>query len=106
VKEVKRCGHGFTKFEHYRLRVLLPPRCPLKRVEPASPVEEEVSMNPVTVEGPRFKRTWLGRDPCRARRGRSRRRLVACWTAKEKINPAVLSRFTTAFEDLSCTTRS
>jgi len=23
VKKVKRCGHGFTKFEHYRLRVLL-----------------------------------------------------------------------------------
>ena len=24
VKRVKRCGHGFKKFEHYRLRVLLP----------------------------------------------------------------------------------
>ena len=24
VKKVKRCGHGFTNFEHYRLRVLLP----------------------------------------------------------------------------------
>jgi transposase len=23
VKKVKRCGHGFTRFEHYRLRVLL-----------------------------------------------------------------------------------
>jgi hypothetical protein len=23
VKKVKRCGHGFTSFEHYRLRVLL-----------------------------------------------------------------------------------
>ena len=23
VKKVKRCGHGFTNFEHYRLRVLL-----------------------------------------------------------------------------------
>ena len=23
VKQVKRCGHGFKKFEHYRLRVLL-----------------------------------------------------------------------------------
>lgn len=51
VKKVKRCGHGFTSFENYRLRVLLhtggvswpkrhrPPRnqnpnSPLKRVEP------------------------------------------------------------------------
>ncbi|MGH9003274.1 MAG: transposase [Acidimicrobiia bacterium] len=23
VKKVKRCGHGFKNFEHYRLRVLL-----------------------------------------------------------------------------------
>ena len=23
VKKVKRCGHGFKRFEHYRLRVLL-----------------------------------------------------------------------------------
>lgn len=23
VKRIKRCGHGFKKFEHYRLRVLL-----------------------------------------------------------------------------------
>ena len=23
VKRVKRCGHGFTRFDHYRLRVLL-----------------------------------------------------------------------------------
>ncbi|HSH59567.1 MAG TPA: transposase [Acidimicrobiales bacterium] len=23
VKKVKRCGHGFRRFEHYRLRVLL-----------------------------------------------------------------------------------
>jgi hypothetical protein len=23
VKKVKRCGHGFRSFEHYRLRVLL-----------------------------------------------------------------------------------
>src|SRR5438128_2006699 len=51
VKKVQRCGHGFRRFEHYRLRVLLhtggitwptrpsPPRIrtpcsPVKRVEP------------------------------------------------------------------------
>lgn len=52
VKKVKRCGHGFTSFENYRLRVLLhtgavtwparpsPPRIrphsPLERVEPSN----------------------------------------------------------------------
>ena len=50
MKKVKRCGHGFTCFEHYRLRVLLHtggvtwphdphhphqnPLSPLQRVEP------------------------------------------------------------------------
>lgn len=50
VKKVKRCGHGFRRFDHYRLRVLLlyrwhrlgpdlptaspNPPSPLKRVEP------------------------------------------------------------------------
>lgn len=44
VKRVKRCGHGFKRFEHYRLRVLLhaggvtwpsPPRPP--RIRTRSP---------------------------------------------------------------------
>lgn len=44
VKKVKRCGHGFRNFEHYRLRVLLhaggvtgptPPRPP--RIRPRPP---------------------------------------------------------------------
>ena len=53
VKKVKRCGHGFRTFEHYRLRVLLHaggvtwparprpprhpnPRSPLRRVGPVN----------------------------------------------------------------------
>ena len=53
VKKVKRCGHGFRRFEHYRIRVLLhtgginwparprpppdpvTPNPPLRRVEPS-----------------------------------------------------------------------
>jgi hypothetical protein len=44
VKKIKRCGHGFRSFEHYRLRVLLhaggvtwPTRPQPPRTEPALP---------------------------------------------------------------------
>ena len=49
VKQVKRCGHGFKQFEHYRLRVLLhaggvtwPSRPPPPRIRTRSPHSRRV----------------------------------------------------------------
>ncbi len=42
VKRVKRCGHRFKRFEHYRLRILLTPAASAGQVDRDLPASELV----------------------------------------------------------------
>ena len=61
VKRIKRCGHGFKRFEHYRLRVLLhaavlPGRAVLARLASECPLPTETrgALLPPSTDGRPF----------------------------------------------------